>query len=356
MRGRIDEVRAMGSDDLLQRLQRTIEKLEAFNEIGKVLTSTLDIHEVLRRIMDKVQELLEPANWSLLLVDPETESLVFEFAKGPGADRLEGERIGLDEGIAGWVVSRKKPLLVQDVRKDPRFSSRFDAATLFTTRSILAVPLCFGSQSLGVIELVKGPKEEPFREEDLRTLATIADYAAIALQNAWNFQKVQELTILDDHTGLFNARHLEKVLEAEVKRARRFERPLSVIFFDLDHFKRINDRHGHQVGSSILASIGEVLRRTLRSVDVPVRYGGDEFVCVLPETSKAQALIWAREIRTALRNHAYVLAGGEEIRVDASFGVASLPDDAQDPEELLRQADLAMYRVKQSGRGDVAAA
>src|SRR5690606_26168401 len=121
MRGRIDEVRAMGSDDLLQRLQRTIEELEAFNEIGKVLTSTLDIHEVLRRIMDKVQELLEPANWSLLLVDPETESLVFEFAKGPGADRLEGERIGLDEGIAGWVVSRKKPLLVQDVRKDPRF-------------------------------------------------------------------------------------------------------------------------------------------------------------------------------------------------------------------------------------------
>jgi len=346
----------MESDDLLQRLQRTIEKLEAFNEIGKVLTSTLDIHEVLRRIMDKVQELLQPVNWSLLLVDPSSESLVFEIARGPGAERLQGERLGLDEGIAGWVVSRRKPLLVEDVRKDPRFSSRFDAATLFTTRSILAVPLCFGDKSLGVIELVKGPKEEPFSEEDLRTLGTIADYAAIALENAWNFQKVQELTILDEHTGLYNARHLEQVLESEVKRARRFDRPLSVIFFDIDHFKLVNDRHGHQVGSAILAKVGEILRRTLRSVDVPVRYGGDEFVCVLPETTKVQALTWAREIRSALHRNPYVLRDGEEIRVDASFGVASFPEDAQSPEELLRRADFAMYRVKQNGRGNVAAA
>lgn len=337
-------------------MQRTIEELEAFTEIGKVLTSTLDIHEVLRRIMDKVQELLKPANWSLLLVDPKSQSLVFEVAKGPGAERLAGERIGLDEGIAGWVVSRGKPLLVEDVRKDPRFSSRFDAATLFTTRSILAAPLRYGERSLGVIELVKGPKEEPFREEDLRTLTTIADYAAIGLENAWNFRKVEELTVLDDHTGLYNARHLSKVLAAEVARAERFDHPLSLIFFDLDHFKQVNDCHGHQVGSLVLAGIGDILRKTLRSVDVPVRYGGDEFVCLLPETGKSQALFWARQLQAAIREHPFASPTGAEIRVDASFGVASLPDDAKDADELLRQADLAMYRVKRGGRGAIQAA
>lgn len=306
--------------------------------------------------MDKVQELLKPANWSLLLVEPTKDTLVFEFAKGPGAERLEGERIGVGEGIAGWVVARKKPLLVEDVRKDPRFSSRFDAATLFTTRSILAAPLRFGERSLGVIELVKGPKEEAFREEDLRTLTTIADYAAIALENALNFRRVRELTILDEHTGLYNARHLAKVLPAEVARAERFEHPLSLIFFDLDHFKQVNDRHGHQVGSAVLAGIGDILRATVRSVDVPVRYGGDEFVCLLPETEKAQALFWARQIRTAIREHIFRSSAEVEFHVDASFGVASLPDDAETAEELLHQADMAMYRVKQGGRGDIQAA
>ncbi len=349
-------VSGMRSDELRIRLERTLEEIEAFTEIGKVLTSTLDIHEVLRRIMDKVREVLKPANWSLLLVDPAGESLVFEVAEGPGAERLTGERIGLGEGIAGWVVARGQPLLVEDVRKDPRFSSRFDAATLFTTRSILAAPLRYGERNLGVIELVKGPSEPPFREDDLRTLTTIADFAAIALENALNFKKVQELTILDEHTGLFNARHLEKALKNEVLRAKRFERPLSLVFFDLDHFKLVNDRHGHQIGSAVLAEIGTVLRAVLRPVDIPVRYGGDEFVCILPETSKAQALIWARQIQTAIRNHPFPAAGGATLQVDASFGVASLPEDADDPEALLRQADMAMYRVKASGRGALAAA
>lgn len=346
----------MPPSDILEKLQRTIEELEAFNEIGKVLTSTLDLHEVLRRIMEKVRELLRPSNWSLLLLEPASETLVFELAFGPGAEALVGKRIRADEGIAGWAVTRGAPLLVPDVRRDDRFSARFDEATLFTTRSILAVPLRFGGRSLGVIELVKGPGEAPFREEDLRTLATIADYAAIAMQNAWNFQKVQELTILDEHTGLHNARYLETALEQEVKRSRRFDHPLSLVFLDLDRFKEVNDAHGHQVGSAILRSVGGVLRETLRSVDVAVRYGGDEFVCLLPETSKEEAMGWARRLQAALRAHRYRLEDGREVRVDASFGVASFPDDADGPAELVRQADLAMYRVKQGGRGDVAGA
>lgn len=346
----------MRSHDILEKLQRTIDELEAFNEIGKVLTSTLDLHEVLRRIMEKVRELLSPTNWSLLLVERETRTLVFEMTFGPGSEALAGKRIPMDEGIAGWTVRSGSPLLVPDVREDPRFSARFDEATLFTTRSILAVPLRFGGKSLGVIELVKGPGDTQFRQEDLRTLATIADYAAIAMQNAWNYRKVQELTILDEHTGLYNARYLESALEQEVTRSQRFDHPLSLIFLDLDRFKAVNDSHGHQVGSAILRSVGGVLRETLRTVDVAVRYGGDEFVCLLPETDKVEAMAWARRLQAALRSHRYLLADGRAVQVDASFGVASFPEDATCSVELVRQADLAMYRVKEAGRGDIAAA
>src|SRR5690606_33715007 len=148
----------------------------------------------------------------------------------------------------------------------------------------------------------------------------------------------------------------ETALSAEVLRAKRFEHPLSLIFFDLDHFKQVNDRHGHQTGSAVLAEIGNLLRATLRSVDIPVRYGGDEFVCVLPETPKTQALLWARQIQSAIRSHPFPAPGGAELRIDASFGIASLPDDADEPQGRLRQADMAMYRVKASGRGDIAAA
>src|SRR5262249_28605217 len=153
----------------------------------------------------------------------------------------------------------------------------FDEKSSFHTRSILCVPLISKARVLGVIELVNGAKDGPFSEEDLRTLRTVAEFASIAVENAQNFAKVEELTIIDDHTGLFNSRHLKRMLDTEVVRATRFGHPVSVIFFDLDRFKQINDRRGHQSGSRALYEVGQLLLRTLRQTDVAVRYGGDEF-------------------------------------------------------------------------------
>lgn len=335
---------------LLKELKRTIDELKAFNEIGKALTSTLDIHEVLALMMEQVGEILRPTNWSLLLTDEDQRELIFEIAVGPGADQLRGLRIRIDEGIAGWVAREGRVLLVPDVSADGRFSARFDEKTRFTTQTILAVPMKSRGRVLGVIELVNGPDQPPFGEADARTLSSIADYAAIALENARNFRRVEELTILDEHTGLYNARHLGRVLDAEVHRARRFGHSLSLIFFDLDRFKQINDNHGHQVGSAILRECGKVILGSLRSVDVATRYGGDEFVCLLPETGKTSALAAAQRLREALVNHRFPTGDGEGIRITASFGVATFPDDANTPHDLLRQSDRAMYRVKQGTR------
>ena len=170
--------------------------------------------------MQKVSELLRPANWSLLLHDEPTDSLYFEIAVGEGADRL---RTSSGSRWARASPARRsgpaKPRLVDDVRSAPDFSPRFDALTEFRTRSVLAVPLIFRGRVLGVIELVNGEGDPPFGEEDLAAVMAIADFAAIAIENARNFQRVQELTLIDEHTGLCNARHLRKQLDAEVTRA-----------------------------------------------------------------------------------------------------------------------------------------
>src|SRR5438105_2123323 len=146
----------MQGPELLRELKRMVDELAALNEIGKALTSSLDISEVMELILEKVSRLLKPSNWSLLLVDPVTNELYFQAARGPGAEVLLGMRLRPGEGIAGHVATSGKPLRVDDVRKDPRFAARFDEKTSLHTRSILCVPLSAKGRVLGVIELVNG--------------------------------------------------------------------------------------------------------------------------------------------------------------------------------------------------------
>jgi diguanylate cyclase (GGDEF)-like protein len=346
----------MQPQDLLRELKRTVDELQALNDIGRALTSTLELSEVLHLVMQKVSELLRAGNWSLLLLDEAARELYFEVAVGPGADRLRATRLPLDEGIAGWVVREGQPVLVDDARSDPRFTARFDVLSGVETRSVLAVPLLAKGRTLGAIELVNGDGARAFTPEDLLTLRTIADYAAIAIDNAQAYERIKELTVVDDHTGLFNARHLYRSLELEVARSGRYGHPFSVIFLDLDRFKAVNDRHGHQVGSAVLKEVGDLLRRALRSADVPIRYGGDEFVLLLPESDRAQALAVAERIRAQLEASCFLGDRELAVRVTASFGVATFPEDGETAEAVLGAADSAMYRVKQGVRNGVATA
>jgi diguanylate cyclase (GGDEF)-like protein len=346
----------MQANDLLRELKRTVDELQAFNEIGRTLTSTLEAKEVLQLIMQKVSVVLKPEHWSLLLLDEARDELYFEVAVGPGADRIKAARLPLGEGIAGWVARAGQPVLLEDAHHDPRFSPRFEEATGLRTGGVLAVPLRSKGRVLGVVELVNPQGGRVFTPDDLRTLSTLADYAAIAIENARAFERIRELTLIDDHTGLYNARHLYRSLEAEVARARRFGRSFSLIFLDLDRFKAVNDRHGHQVGSAVLKEVGEVLRHQLRAMDVPVRYGGDEFVLLLPEADRAQAMAVADRLRRAIVETTFQAERGLEVRITASFGVATYPDDGATPEGLLQLADQAMYRVKDTTRNGIAQA
>jgi diguanylate cyclase (GGDEF)-like protein len=346
----------MRATDLLAALRRTVEQLAAFNELAKALTSTLETREVLGLVMQKVSSLLRPTNWSLLLHDEASDSLYFEIAVGAGADRLRSERIAVGEGIAGTAFRTRKPRLVDDVRSAPDFSPRFDALTDFRTGSVLAVPLMFRGRALGIIELVNGEGDPRFGEEDLAAVMAIADFAAIAIQNARDFQRVQELTLVDEHTGLGNVRSLRKQLDAEVTRARSLGHPLSLLFLDLDHFKMVNDTHGHLVGSALLREVGGLLSEELRPVDAAFRYGGDEFAMMLVEVDVRAAVDTAERVLARLRGHRFGRAAGLDLRVTASVGIAACPEHAGHATELIEAADRAMYLVKARGRDGLAIA
>ena len=345
----------MKAADLVKAMERTVAQLAAFNEIAKALTSTLEVREVLGLVMQKVSALMKPSNWSLMLQDKEGK-LYFEIAVGEGADRLRELKVLPGEGIAGTVFQTGLPRRVQNVLDDPAFARRFDDASEFRTHSILAVPLQSRGKVLGVIELVNGPNDPAFSDDDLLTVSGIADFAAIAIENAQNFQRVQELTLSDEHTGLFNARHLKGLLDQEVLRSHRFHHNLSLIFLDLDHFKQVNDTHGHLAGSGLLREVGTLLLEAIRQVDFAFRYGGDEFAVLLVETDAAGAKVIAERIRERFHERQFLFAQGLSVRLSASIGVATFPQDANSAMGLLEAADRAMYRVKARGKDGVESA
>jgi diguanylate cyclase (GGDEF)-like protein len=346
----------MGLQEQVAELQHQVERLSLFHEVGKALFSTLDLQKILQTIMEKISELLQPDSWSLLMVDEKAQDLYFEIAIGNGAEKLKDVRIKLGEGIAGWVAEHEESVLVQDVRSNIRFSPRIDEFAQPNTHSVLCVPIKGREQVLGVIELANCLGKDSFSEEDIPTLRSLADLAAIAMENARQVQRMHELTIMDDCTALYNARHLNFVLDAEIYRSTRYGYEFSVIFFDLDHFKQVNDVHGHLMGSKLLWVIGDLVKSNLRLIDYAFRYGGDEFVIILPQTPKQNALIVARRLKDLLDSKLFFREENLNIKVTASFGIAAFPTDGRTRREILRLADEAMYVVKKTTRDSIALA
>lgn len=334
------------------QLRKTTERLAILTDIVKTANSILEPRKVIDAIMAKVQQLIPSEAWSMLMVDEERKELTFELALGEKGKDVATFRVKIGEGIAGWVAQTGKPTIVNDTSKDPRFASRFDSETHFKTRSILCAPLISRGRTIGVVQVINrlGGK---FSKTDLDLLLTLVEPCAIAIENAILFQRTEQLTITDDLTKLFNSRYLNLYLSREIKRCKRHGIPLSVIFLDLDGFKSVNDQYGHLAGSRTLTEVGAILGEAVRESDILARYGGDEFVAVLPETPASGALVIAERIRKSIESHAFLKDQGLEARISASFGISSYPDHALTPEGLIQKADQAMYRVKERDKNGI---
>ena len=214
-------------------------------------------------------------------------------------------------------------------------------------RHVIAVPLISGEQVLGVLEVVReGVKRRAFSAADADLLSALAVPLTASLSNTVRIAEAERLSQTDDLTKLHNARFLRQYLTNEIKRAQRYGSTVAALFLDLDDFKKVNDKYGHLVGSHVLMETAAVILSCVRDTDVVARYGGDEFVVILPETTADHAVIVAQRVREKLAHH--VFTGGRRLRLSltASFGVAAFPQHAQSPQQLIASADGAMYEAK----------
>jgi diguanylate cyclase (GGDEF)-like protein len=214
-------------------------------------------------------------------------------------------------------------------------------------RRVVAVPLVAGERVIGILEAVReGSEARLFTEADASLLSALALPVAAALSNSARVAEAERLSQTDDLTKLHNARYLSQYLVGELKRARRYGSMVTTIFLDLDDFKRVNDVHGHLVGSHVLMEMAGVILSSVRDTDVVARYGGDEFVVVLPETGIEQGLRVAERVRSRISRYTFNGGRSLSLTLTASFGVAAFPQHAQSPQQLIASADTAMYEAK----------
>ena len=333
---------------------RQMDHLRVFHDVARTLTTSLDLELILLAIMDKMANFFGPERWSLLMVDEAAQDLYYAIAVGEDSASLRGLRVPLGQGVAGWVASTGNPLVVPNVLLDPHWSTFARNHPDLDIHSIACVPIRSGENTLGVIQLLNS-KLDLLSEYSISFLRILCDYAAIAIQNSRSMKLIQELSITDDCTGLFNARRLYTMLDEQVALSQAGEPvPFSLVFLDLDYFKSVNDTHGHLVGSRLLAEVGGVLRRAIGPENSAFRYGGDEFVLLMPGVTKEAAIELTQNLHATLRANNFLTGEGLALRISGSFGVATFPEDGASVHAILRSADSMMYEVKNTTRDDVA--
>jgi len=327
--------------ELTEPLQE--KHLRVFHDVARELTSSLDLEKVLTAILMKMAQFFGSERWSMMLVDETRGELRYVIAVDQNAESLKGLRVQLGEGIAGYVAATGNPLVIPDVRLDPHWHEFAKAHPELNIQSIACLPVRSTDRVLGVIQLMNS-KFDLLGEYSISFLRMLCDFAAIAIQNSASMKLIQELSITDDCTGLFNARHLYTLLEQVVRNGRGAE--FSLVFIDLDHFKSVNDTHGHLVGSRLLAEVGGLFKRTIGPKNSAFRYGGDEFVLLLADTDKLRGMEMTAMVYEALRSAKFLEGAGLSLRLKGSFGLATFPGDGDTIQSIIRASDTMMYEAK----------
>ena len=325
--------------------------LDAGSDLGTKVT----LAEALTQLIIMLREFREQVPWSnvvIYIARPDDESqdevLVEEAVEGAYADFYRGSKLRFGEGIVGFAANEQRPLLVSDIQKDYRETSlpRPKAA-----HGAMVVPITSERVAIGAVMLVS-PKIASFTFEQQRLVDRLVRLASVGIQNARLHSKTLELAETDSMTGLLTNRAYQERLEAEFRRAQLSKQSLALLIADVDFFKHVNDTYGHPQGDDLLRQLGEVIRAHARKIDICCRYGGDEFVVLMPETIKAEAAMVAGRLRQAIENTEFQL---ETItaKITVSIGVAGYPQDVSTKQQLVKAADSALYAAKQAGRNNV---
>jgi diguanylate cyclase (GGDEF)-like protein len=327
--------------DQLQRLPAVLF------EIGKLVGSDLDPGVLLSRISELICQLLGAQACSVMLLDAPRERLLAKAAYGLRTERMHMLSFAIGEGVAGWVVKHGEPALIDDVDADPRFVQLADARTPIA--SMICVPLTARGEPVGVVTATAAEKSA-FGAHHLELLRFLATTIALDIENV----RLHRVAVTDVLTGAYNREYLAQRLPTEIETAVTHEHDLSLAMVDVDHFKQVNDVHGHDTGDEVLAEIARRLRSAIRGGDILVRYGGEEFLAVLPRADAGKAWEVGERMRARVAQRS-VQAAGLDLLIKVSIGIAQMrsPRQRETPGELIRRADAALYQAKARGRNRV---
>lgn len=343
-----DQEEALNHQQVINKqLDRRIKEISLISDFGRALGSTLHLKETLNIIADSTKNMLNYQTCAVFLLEGEAEGKKFVPKQITSSYRqqLDQMHINYNEGLFGWVYNNRKVLLLEDV-KDSVLGT-----LIKEEQSIIVSPLIVENQIIGVIYF-GAERAYSFNEDMLSFVVSISYQAAMAIKNAQFYERIAALAITDGITGLYTHRYFQERLEESIKWGVRYNKPISLIFLDLDHFKQFNDSLGHPAGDKILTEVADILRNYTRETDLVCRYGGDEFAIVLMDIGKEKAYEIAERIRagflTSLNKY--------PVQITASVGVAAFPADAQTKVDLILKADIATYKSKHEGKNKVTAA
>jgi diguanylate cyclase (GGDEF)-like protein len=337
------------------QLEDRLKELSLLFAVSRSLSSSIELDDLLQNFCRAGARTLEVEKFAILTFDKGRNILVVRgiFGFDRTAGTLTGMRVTPGEGVSGTVFEKRTMLYIRDLAKDHRFLHFRGKAKL--TGSLLGLPLPHGDECVGVM-LLNRARTEAFSFEDVGLFHIIANQVAGAVANALLYQTTRELAVQDELTGLYNRRMLERRLEMEWERSRRFSTSLSCIMVDVDHFKKFNDEHGHLIGDEVLKYVGGVLKEQVRKVDTVARFGGEEFAILLPRTTPEEAHAVAEKLREAIQDTPFrkqTEADDIPSHLTISAGVASTLDSPQSVKQLVDMADTALLLAKSLGRNRV---
>jgi diguanylate cyclase (GGDEF)-like protein len=321
--------------------QRRARHLAFLNNISKMAISSEDAAQMMADIVREIQKNFRYDHIGIGIMDYATKDIEIKAEAGTTSQTI-GRRIPVGSGVLGKVARTGVSALVQNAGPGQL------AGVLPESRAVLCLPISYGETLLGVLN-VESRDENAFAPQDVLILNTLADLLATALHNSFVFQRLQQQSITDGLTGIKTRRFFWEALSSEWKRASRSGRPFSVVLVDLDKFKEVNDSLGHLEGDLVLARVGRLLEQKCRQSNVVARYGGDEFIILMPETGIEQAQVLAERLRLWVATDPML----EEHHITGSFGVASFPVHGFSMEDLIRVADAGMYVSKHAGGNQV---
>jgi len=325
---------------------KELEKLPAaLFEIGKLIGSDLDPGILLSRIAELICQLIDAKSCSVMLLDADRKRLLAKAAYGLRTERMHSLSFRVGEGVAGWVIERGESALIADVTQDPRFVVLPMNQTPIA--SMLCVPLLARGERVGVVTATS-ERTGAFHSGHLDLVRFISTTIALDIENV----RLHRVAVTDPLTGAYNREFLLARLPQEIEAAQERDRSLSVAIVDVDHFKHVNDQYGHSVGDLVLAEVARRLRGAIRAGDLLVRYGGEEFLVVLPKADAGRAWEVGERMRQRVCERAFDVGDGLALLLRISVGIAQWRLNESMP-DLIERADIALYDAKNHGRNRV---